>query len=162
MSFSGLPLQRLLAATLLHLFLLPPVLLCPRLTVRGCAAQVRRSVRTHKSLVKVQALVRGHIVRRQAAITLRCMNALVRVQARARANAVRKSATGREVQHRLEAGGFRQPDGPEKKRTDVRTAWPRQILGWQLIWGKKKTCARDVNSRHCFADSFCNFPCKGL
>ncbi|KAF9590654.1 hypothetical protein IFM89_036146 [Coptis chinensis] len=38
-----------------------------------------------KELVKLQALVRGYLVRKQAARTLRCMQSLVTVQARARA-----------------------------------------------------------------------------
>lgn len=41
--------------------------------------------------MKLQALVRGHLVRKQATATLRCMQALVTVQARARAQRIRMS-----------------------------------------------------------------------
>ncbi|XP_028808329.1 protein IQ-DOMAIN 1 isoform X2 [Neltuma alba] len=62
----------------------------------------RRALRALKGLVRLQALVRGHAVRKQAAITLRCMQALVRVQARVRARRVRIALESQSAQQKLQ------------------------------------------------------------
>uniref|UniRef100_A0A0D9VWM4 DUF4005 domain-containing protein n=1 Tax=Leersia perrieri TaxID=77586 RepID=A0A0D9VWM4_9ORYZ len=49
----------------------------------------RKALCALRGLVKLQALVRGHLVRRQASNTLRCMQALVAAQLRARAARLR-------------------------------------------------------------------------
>jgi hypothetical protein len=54
-----------------------------------------------KGVVRLQALVRGRQVRKQAAVTLKCMQALVRVQAHVRARRVRMSLEGQAVQNML-------------------------------------------------------------
>ncbi|KAF3783343.1 IQ-DOMAIN 31 protein [Nymphaea thermarum] len=60
-----------------------------------CFLQARKALRALKGLVKLQALVRGHLVRKQATATLRCMQALVTVQARARAQRIRMTEEAR-------------------------------------------------------------------
>ncbi|XP_047178506.1 protein IQ-DOMAIN 21 isoform X2 [Vigna umbellata] len=60
----------------------------------------RRALRALKGLVRLQALVRGHNVRKQAQMTMRCMHALVRVQARVRAR--RLQLTQEKYQRRVE------------------------------------------------------------
>lgn len=48
-------------------------------------------------MVRIQAIFRGRQVRKQAAVTLRCMQALLRVQARVRARSVTADADQEEV-----------------------------------------------------------------
>jgi hypothetical protein len=47
-----------------------------------------------RGIVRLQALVRGRLVRKQLAVTLKCMHALLRVQERAREQRARSTVDG--------------------------------------------------------------------
>lgn len=52
--------------------------------------QARKALRALKALVKLQALVRGYLVRKQAAATLHSMQALIRAQTSVRSHRARR------------------------------------------------------------------------
>ncbi|XP_057481022.1 protein IQ-DOMAIN 31-like isoform X1 [Actinidia eriantha] len=58
----------------------------------------RRAFQALKGIIRLQAVVRGHLVRRQAVSTLRCMLGIVKLQALARGRNVRCSDIGLQVQ----------------------------------------------------------------
>uniref|UniRef100_A0A0D9W8D2 DUF4005 domain-containing protein n=1 Tax=Leersia perrieri TaxID=77586 RepID=A0A0D9W8D2_9ORYZ len=90
----------------------------------------RRALKALRGLVKLQALVRGNIVRRQAAETLRCMHALVRVQRRARACRAIRS------QHVAAHPG---PPTPEKYDQTAHDGVPRHGRSGSLKGSSSKT-----------------------
>ncbi|XP_050237825.1 protein IQ-DOMAIN 29 [Mercurialis annua] len=65
--------------------------------IRGYLA--RCQFQSLKGIIRLQAVIRGHLVRRQAVATVCCVWAIVKLQALARGQKVRRSAVGIEVQN---------------------------------------------------------------
>ncbi|KAI3963449.1 hypothetical protein MKW98_022871 [Papaver atlanticum] len=60
----------------------------------------RRAFRALRGIIRLQALIRGHLVRRQAVATLCCLQGVVKLQALYRGKQVRHSDIGVEVRNR--------------------------------------------------------------
>ncbi|KAB5531932.1 hypothetical protein DKX38_018602 [Salix brachista] len=65
--------------------------------VVGLDAMARRAFQALKGIIRLQALIHGHLVRRQAVATLCCVLGVVKLQAVARGRMVRNSEIGYEV-----------------------------------------------------------------
>ncbi|PWA87709.1 hypothetical protein CTI12_AA126200 [Artemisia annua] len=74
----------------------------------------RRAFLALKGIIRLQAQVRGHLVRRQAVVTLSCMRAIVEFQALARGRRVRLSGDGCHVLRKHTPGEL-----VDKKRADL-------------------------------------------
>ncbi|EOA23708.1 hypothetical protein CARUB_v10016916mg [Capsella rubella] len=62
------------------------------------AHQAREEYQNLKSIIRVQAVIRGHLVRRQAVATYSCIWGIVKLQALVRGKKARSSETGAELQ----------------------------------------------------------------
>ncbi|KAJ1438956.1 IQ motif, EF-hand binding site [Sesbania bispinosa] len=60
----------------------------------------RRAFKALKGIIRLQALIRGHLVRRQAVSTLCCMYEIVKLQALVRGGRVRQSDVGFEIREK--------------------------------------------------------------
>ncbi|KAK4385021.1 protein IQ-DOMAIN 14 [Sesamum angolense] len=78
----------------------------------------RRALRALKGLVKLQALVRGHMIRKQSADMLRRMQAMARIQARASAHRSESSNTNTK---------FSKPGHPQMQQYNSRSSMSNNV-----------------------------------
>ncbi|MED6155789.1 hypothetical protein PIB30_008371 [Stylosanthes scabra] len=98
----------------------------------------RRALRALKGLVRLQALVRGHNVRKQAQMTMRCMQALVRVQARVRARRIQLTQEKQEERQQLDHHQHQQKPPPKPvispvTKLDTDNSWDNRRQSSQKI-----------------------------
>ncbi|GFP86027.1 protein iq-domain 14 [Phtheirospermum japonicum] len=96
----------------------------------------RKALNALKGLVKLQALVRGHLVRKQATATLRCMQALVTVQSRALAQRLKMSE---EIKHIDQRPSYNHRKSTQEYR------FRNSIQVTKEIELKKYTCTQDFD-----------------
>lgn len=86
----------------------------------------RRAFRALRGIIRLQALIRGHLVRRQAVATLRCMQAIVKIQALARGRRVRLLDPGHQLLGKYSFEELKDSEQRPAKLTAY--AFPRKLL----------------------------------
>ncbi|KAF5184897.1 Iq-domain 14-like [Thalictrum thalictroides] len=107
------------------------------------AAAARRALKALKGLVKLQALVRGHIMRKKTTEQMRCMQALARVQFRARASRTHLSES-RNPSIKSSTSHHPDPATPEKYERTFRSNSTRHDRGSTLKRNSSKLNSRDT------------------
>ncbi|GMH08462.1 hypothetical protein Nepgr_010302 [Nepenthes gracilis] len=106
----------------------------------------RKALRALRGLVKLQALVRGHLVRKQARTTLRCMQALVTAQARARAQRVMAIEEATVVNQRQSTHRKTTPNKCRRSYQDVDRVMEENIKVVEMDLAESKSSLKSRNS----------------
>ncbi|KAL9665176.1 hypothetical protein QQ045_020587 [Rhodiola kirilowii] len=105
----------------------------------------RRALKALKALVRLQALVRGHIARKQTADQVRQMQALLRVQARARAG---RALISESSQSSSKSTHYHPPDpATPEKFEEIRSRSPRRNQPSSLKRNNSRSESRHANDQ---------------
>ncbi|CAM0875784.1 unnamed protein product [Alopecurus aequalis] len=119
----------------------------------------RKALCALRGLVKLQALVRGHLVRRQASNTLRCMQALVAAQNRARSARLRLLDDEKPIRTPRMTPTRRSPHHPRfRQHQDMEENI--KIVEVDTVVGDVHCTPRTSRRSSCYATPLCRTPSK--